>query len=259
MSSLHLVKVLRTDLDGTVEAKLDRAFFALAGALRNHLATRTSSTIESGNNWKEIATAIRKLERPIDLSAACLESPDISARPERPVEIFNALGHMEVLLAAIELLAALEPALKAHVCAPTQQYTDSDENTSDGDIASKLGEPRIADLQGEGFALEAYGGVNYRNNSKAALDFDLLRRIQAEVPDTRCFVCIRREAIMGKLKELPNWQLNDRVSATCAKRHGGPWQINARIVGRWPADCTGPYVLFELTDFQGGSETAQHR
>jgi hypothetical protein len=237
----------------TVQAKLETAFCVLAGALRNHLATRTIATRESGKTWKEVATAIRSLEEPIDLSGACRACPDITGRQERPVEVFNGLGHMEVLLAAIELLGVADPELKPSTCAPTQQYTDSDENISEGECDSNLDEPRIADLQGAGFALEAYGGVNYRNNSKAALDFDLLRRIRAEAPETRCFVCIRREAITGKKKELPNWKTGDTPSATCAKRHGGPWQIQGRIVERWPADHSGPYVLMELTAFQGGS------
>jgi hypothetical protein len=193
------------------------------------------------------------MEQPIDLSAACLACPDITGRPERPVEVFNGLGHMEVLLAAIELVSVAGPELKPSVCAPTQQYTDSDDNASEGECNSNLDEPRIADLQGAGFALEAYGGVNYRNNSKAALDFELLRRIQAEAPETRCFVCIRREAITGKKRELPNWKRGDIPSAACAKRHGGPWQIQGKIVGRWPADHSAPYMLLELTAFRGGS------
>lgn len=253
MSSLHLVKVLKAGHNGTVQTKLERAFRVLAGALRDHLATRTTATRESAKTWKEIAGAIRIMEQPIDLSAACLACPDIRGRPERPVEVFNGLGHMEVLLAAIELLGDAAPELKPNVCAPTQQYTDSDDNASEGTCGSNIDEPRIADLQGAGFALEAYGGVNYRNNSKAALDFDLLGRIQAGAPETRCFVCIRREAIRGKKTELPNWKSGDTPSATCAKRHGGRWQIQRQIVGRWPADHSGSYILLELAAFRGGS------
>jgi hypothetical protein len=253
MPSLHLVRVLKADPDATVQAKLEKAFCVLAGAFRDHLATRTTATGESGKTWKEVAAVIRSIEQPIPLSAACLNCPDITGRPERPVEVFNGLGHMEVLLAAIELLGVAAPELKPSVCAPTQQYTDSDDNAPEGECDSNLDEPRIADLQGTGFALEAYGGVNYRNNSKAALDFDLLRRIRAEASESRCFVCIRREAITGKKGELPNWKCGDTPSATCAKRHGGPWQIQGKIVGRWPADYSGPYVLLELTAFYGGS------
>ena len=152
--------------------------------------------------------------------------------------MFNGLGHMEVLLAAIGLLGVAAPGLKPSVCT-TQQYTDSDENAPEGECDSNLNEPRIADLQGAGFALEAYGGVNYRNNSKAALDFDLLRRIKAEATDTRCFVCIRREAITGKRRELPNWKRHDTTSAACANGTAARGKFKERSSGGGPRIIRG--------------------
>lgn len=251
MTSLHLVRVIREDSAGTVQSKLENAFVVLADAYCKHLARHNSVTCDVRSGWREVARSIRNLDQPIDLTEAHRVCADITDRSERPVEVFNALGHMEVLLAALDLLSAAHPQLNSNACAPTQQYTDSDENVPSLDGATNFGKPRIADLEGPGFVLEAYGGVNYRNNSKVALDFDLLRRIQIDKPGVRCFVCVRQEAIKGKARELPNWKHDDFAKATCAKRHGGPWNIQSQIVGRWPLNGSSSYVLLELSNFSG--------
>src|SRR5262249_33552856 len=83
-------------------------------------------------------------ELPVDLRKARALCDLIDQDHERPIEVFNNLGHMFVLLQAANIL--LEESLAPRVCAPTQQSDD--------------GGRLIADLEGDNWALEAFGGVD---------------------------------------------------------------------------------------------------
>lgn len=215
-----LVETLQGD---SITTDLDLAYRELAQALLAH-----RSRIEANAGAVDAVSldrAVCDTEAVIDLTEARTKCPRISAVSERPGEVFDNLGHMFVLLQAIPILQ-----LTPTRCAPTQQ--------------SKHEDVRIADLEGDGWALEAYGGVDVRNNSKLALDLRALSLVKPTLP--RTFLAFRETAYspVSKVKdggEVP-------LRATCPLRRGGPFmvQATAKVVGRRNGVVvleTGPIVL----------------
>ncbi len=225
----HLINTITKTPTETVREQLERAYTTLAAAW---LARGKSNAVKG--DWKDIASAVRSAAAPIDLTAARRTCSLILPAEERPEEIYHALGHMEVLLAAAEMLSSI--GFEPTICAPTQQSSDCRE----GEHLPQ----RIPDLGGAGWALEAYGGVCYGNNSKAALDLRTLQKAKDENSDLRTFVAVRGEALVG------GWVMGATISARCSKKHGGPWNVSATVIRRMELDQC---VVVEVSKIKIGS------
>jgi hypothetical protein len=204
-----LVDTLRGD---AIPRDLDLAYRTLARAL---LAHRSRSEAGGGVDAASLDRAVCETEAVMDLKDAQAICPRISAPSERPGEVFDNLGHMFVLLQAVSILRE-ECSLTPTCCAPTQQ--------------SKHEGVRIADLEGDGWALEAYGGVDVRNNSKLALDLRALFLVKPTLP--RTFLAFRESAFGPVTKVTDGGTV--QLSTMCPARRGGPFaaQATATVVGR---------------------------
>lgn len=170
----HLIRSLQgKELDG-----LRDAYSILAETYLTHRAGRT---LDPGHkfqlNYESLRDTVLKSEEEVPLAVPRQASEFITADAERPVELFNNLGQVEVLVAAIDILraAGFEP----DSCAPTQQSTNQD------------GED-IPDLSGPGWALEAFGGHDLGNNKKLMEDLCSLHRWYEQGHDV--FLAFRDEA-----------------------------------------------------------------
>ncbi|MGB7160105.1 MAG: hypothetical protein WBD40_18710 [Tepidisphaeraceae bacterium] len=119
----HLVATIRRTPAQSVGVQLEQAFMALAPVWRAHYS-KTPAPTSSAKGWKAMARMVRDAAAPINLAAACAACPLIQKQSERPEEVFHGLGHMEILLAAIERFAQPDLNLMPEVCAPTQQSSD---------------------------------------------------------------------------------------------------------------------------------------
>jgi hypothetical protein len=200
----NLVETLQGD---SIATDLDLAYRTLAQALLAH--RNRSEAIECGVDAVSLDRAVGATEAVIDLNDAHKICHRISALSERPGEVFDNLGHMFVLLQAESILRE-KCFLTSTRCAPTQQ--------------SKHEGVRIADLEGDGWALEAYGGVDLRNNSKLALDLRALFLVKSTLP--RTFLAFRQSAYdpVADVKDGDEVPLR----ATCPARRGGPFSTHAK-------------------------------
>jgi hypothetical protein len=200
---MTLVHTLHGD---SIPDDLCRAYVALATAFLRHRGGGgvASETIDPCL----LDSAVCATELPVDLRQTREHCDLITTDEERPGEIFNNLGHMFVLLQAIPILA--ECSLMPRLCAPTQQ---SDHEGR-----------RIADLEGEGWALEAFGGSNITNNGKLAKDLRTLSGGATECH--RTFLAFRTLAWPASQK----WDaaVVQPISHRCARSHGGPFSAHAR-------------------------------
>jgi len=96
---------------------------------------------------------------------------------ERPVELFNNLGQIEVLIAAIKIMR--QSGRTPSKSAPTQQSKDDDGTD-------------VSDLEGDGWRLEAFGGHNCTSNQK--LFEDLCTLMTSSSDNDELFVAFRRTA-----------------------------------------------------------------
>jgi hypothetical protein len=203
----ELVKTLRGP---DIAAKLREAYVVLARAYLNRRAgdVEDAEWVERASS-PELYAAVMKSEGPIDLSAAILACEWVGAVRAPPAEVFNQLCHMSVLIAAADVMAAL--GLVPNISAPTQQAADE---------AGR----RIPDLGGDGWFLEAYGGVCYKNNGKLAKDLRALKRCSDESGNARLFLACRLEAWSGT-----NVSRSESVQIThrCPKIMGGPYRAVA--------------------------------
>jgi hypothetical protein len=211
-------------IDGTTERG------SLTGALEKvycHLARTWMSPFpalaEAPTDWRGYARRMKELNERIDVPAAKY----ISGGKWAAIEILNSLHHVEVLLCAGLALESENWTLKR--CAPTQQHLADGET----DVPSKIADLEGKDDKGEAFALEAYGGPDYRNNSKLAQDLNALR--VSKKP--RLLLAARKTAWPSNLPSV--------MTASCEKRNGGPFKIEAAVANKkWEQDHV---LLVELT------------
>ncbi len=201
---MTLVRTLHGD---SIPDDLCRAYVALAITFLRHrgggrVATETIDPrlLDSAMCATELHVDLRQTREHCDL---------ITTDEERPGEIFNNLGHMFVLLQAIPILAE-KCSLMPRLCAPTQQ---SDHEGG-----------RIADLEGEGWALEAFGGSNITNNGKLAKDLRTLSGGAAQCH--RTFLAFRTSA--WPASQMWDAAVVQPIRHRCAPRHGGPFSAHAR-------------------------------
>lgn len=182
---------------------LTRVYIALSTAFLRHQGGG-SVALETTDPYL-LDSAVCATEKHIDLRQTREDCDLIATDEERPVEVFNNLGHIFVLLQAVHILkkCSLIPSL----CAPTQQSNHEGE--------------RIGDLRGEGWVLEAFGGSNIKNNAKIAKDLRTLS-LRANGGD-RTFLAFRKSA-------WPEWDdtTAQSISERCAPSHGGPFTARAR-------------------------------
>jgi len=198
----HLVRTLQGEhiIEG-----LRQAYVVLA---RTYLRHRAGGLADADNaDLPALQQAVLDSESLVDLSEARTRCPLIEADAERPGELFNQLGHMEVLLAAASALAAR--GLRPNICAPTQQSADADGNS-------------IPDLGGIDWFLEAYGGVDYGNNGKLAKDLRSLAHRSGASSPRRFFLAFRPSAWHRKTP-LPSLRFGP-IAHSCSKKHGGPFR-----------------------------------
>ena len=214
---MTLVRTLHGD---SITNDLRRAYVALATAFLRHRGggdvgseTTDPCLLDSAVCTTELHLDLRQTREHCDL---------ITTDEERPGEIFNNLGHMFVLLQAIPILSE-KCSLLPQICAPTQQ--------------SRHEGRRIADLEGKGWVLEAFGGSNIINNGKLAKD---LRTLSGGA--TRChrtFLAFRTSA----WPESQTWDtaVVQPISHQCAPSHGGPFSVQA--LGQMRGQLNGVTVL----------------
>jgi hypothetical protein len=207
---MTLVQTLRGE---TLAADLERAYIALAGAFLCH--RRGGGAVVDGSNSVSLDQAVSATEGYVDLRPMRASCNLITTDEERPGEIFDNLSHMFVLLQAISILRET-CSLVPQLCAPTQQSEHEGE--------------RIADLQGEGWTLEAYGGVAIKNNDKLALDLRTLSMWEAIA--SRTFLAFRETAYgpVRKMRTGDSWQ----ITSSCSVKRGGPFSATASacLIGR---------------------------
>lgn len=206
----NLVETLKGD---SIAVELELAYLTLAEVLLVHRSRSESNT--RAIDVVSLDHAVCATESEIDLTEAKVKCPQISALSERPGEVFDNLGHMFVLLQAMTILHKMY-SLTPTRCAPTQQ--------------SKHEGMRIADMQGNGWALEAYGGVDVRNNSKLALDLRALSLVKSTLP--RTFLAFRHVAYAPVASLAAREDVS--LKGHCPARRGGPFTAEtiAKVVGR---------------------------
>lgn len=217
--------LVRNLVGATISQDLKRAYMALAKAYLHHRGGR-SFEISDADDCVLDAT-VRATESGVDLRGVRALCNLIETDSERPAEIFNNLGHMFVLLQALAVLSKAHGFVPAF-CSPTQQ------SDHEGD--------RIADLEGDGWALEAYGGEDIKNNGKLAKDLRTLAA-RAERGD-RTFLAFRSSAF----PIASTWNLHDRhaIQHRCSPSHGGPFC--SRGIAQTQGQLNGVLVieLFEI-------------
>jgi hypothetical protein len=174
-------------------------------------------------DWRGYARRMKELNERIDVPAAKY----ISGGKWSAGEVLDALNHVEVILCASLALENENWTLKRS--APTQQHVADGET----EVPSKMADLEGKDDKGEAFALEAYGGADYRNNSKLALDLNALRQSKK----ARLLLAAHKSAWPSNLPSM--------MSASCEKRNGGPFKIEAAVTTKkWEQDHV---LLIELT------------
>lgn len=200
---MTLVQNLKGD---SIGGDLRVSYAALAAAYLHHRSGGIKSL--DAVDCLSLDIAVRSTETHIDLTDTRKTCPFIGTDSERPGEVFNNLNHMYVLIQATEFLAG-KYGFQPTFCSPTQQ--------SDQDGA------RIADLEGENWALEAYGGGDLLNNGKLAKDLRTLAGRAAI--GNRTFLAFRTESY----SQVSRWPTENDTSvrARCSKAHGGPFTATA--------------------------------
>lgn len=187
---------------------LRRAYVTLAQTFLQHRGGGDVTT--ETDDPCALDSAVCQTELHVDLREAQKQCNLIDTPCERPVEIFNNLNHMFVLLQEIPILAE-QCSLQPLFCAPTQQ---SDH----------------ADLEGEKWSSEAFGGMNITNNGKLAKELRTLSK--AASLGHRTFLAFRTVALPRS--EAWNGATVHAISGRCAKPHGGPFVASAQgsLIGR---------------------------
>lgn len=213
-------------MDGTAERG------SLTGALEKvycHLAQTWIAPFpvrEKPTDWRGYSRRMQEMSMPIDVPRA----PHVPGGKWIASDLLCALNHVEVLLRIALALENEKWQLKRS--GAVQQHI------ADGEIAAPA---KIADLEGkddkgEAFALEAFGGADYRNDSRLALDLNALR--SSKKP--RLLLAARKTALPSNLTSL--------LTASCEKRHGGPFKIEATVEKkRWEDDQICALELTAIT------------
>ena len=167
-----LVGTIRGD---HLQERLARAYVILGHAFLSH-RNRLEAIADRCLEPADLDHYITRTEKKIDLRAAKAECDLIGPDYERPSEVFNNLRHMFVLLTAVSILK--RAGFRPTSCAPTQQSRHQGE--------------RLCDLQGDDWVLEAFGGVDIRNNGKLAKDF---RTLSNHYGQKRTLLAVREDAL----------------------------------------------------------------
>jgi len=203
-------------IDGTAErgsltSALEAVYCHLAKTWISPLPVSRAEPVE----WRDFARRVQDLSKPVDLPRA----KHVPGGRWAVGEILNALNHIEVILCAGLALENEKWSLKR--CAPTLQQLADGETAAPAKIADLEGK----DDKGEAFALEAYGGIDYRNDSKLALDMNALRSCKKP----RLLLAARKTAWPSNLPSV--------LTASCEKRNGGPFKIEGTVSSkRWEQD-----------------------
>jgi hypothetical protein len=203
-------------IDGTAErgsltSALEKVYCHLAQTWVNPFP----SLRETPNDWRAYSRRIKELNDRVEVRPAKY----ISGGKWSSLEILNSLRHVEVLLCVGLALEADHWTLKR--CAPMQQHLADGE----ADVPSKIADLEGKDDQGLTFSLEAYGGADYRNNSKLALDLNALRQSKK----ARLLLAAHRAAWPASIPTT--------LTASCEKRNGGPFKIEAAVATKtWEQD-----------------------
>ena len=174
-------------------------------------------------DWRGYARRMQEMSERIDVPRA----PHVHGGKWAAADLLSALNHVEILLRIGLALENEKWQLKR--CGATHQHI------ADGEVAmpAKVADLEGKDDKGEPFALEAFGGPDYRNDSKLALDLNALR--SSKKP--RLLLAARKSALPSNLTTL--------LTASCEKRNGGPFKIEATIEKkRWEDD---QILVIELT------------
>lgn len=191
-----------------ISADLERAYLSLAKVYLTH---RGQNKLEAADtDVCLLDEAICRTEAHIDLRSLRVQCELIGNDAERPVEVFNNLGHMFVLIQSIHILRQRFGYFPTF-CSPTQQ-SDFEGN-------------RIADLEGIGWAVEAYGGGDIKNNGKLAKDIRTLQ--DRALQGRRTFLAFRLSAFPAVDSWRPEMQY--LIRHRCSAKHGGP--ITAKAQG----------------------------
>jgi len=217
--------LVRNLTGSSIESQLSFAYKALATCFLQHRSGLAAS--QSVDDITSLDLAIRGTEDPIDLRELRTRCESIGNDSERPVEVYNNLGHIFVLLKCIPILSSA--GLSApDFCSPTQQ-------------ADHQG-VRIADLEGKGWALEAYGGGNIKNNGKLAKDLRTLAN--RANPETRTFLAFRQLAFQRDSKWTNGQEIEFKQN--CPPSHGGPFKAVSRAQLLETRQGVSVFELFDI-------------
>ena len=244
----HLVR----DLKGKSEIKLLPEIYKIVA---KHLLAHRSRRMLQGDlasaSFDDVCRIVSDTESMVPLVAAqeeanaLLKTNGISGNPligksdEKPGEMFNNLGQLEVLSKAVAYFEEISSCFFT-ACAPTQQHLDRDKQP-------------IADLEGficekeaqRPWALEAFGGKDLQNNSKLYKDLSGLLKRKAILTNPQMFLAFRESAW--------TWQSKQRELLSCktitmtGKPKGGKCKVTAQL--RLFAKCKDVLIV-EVTDLQ---------
>lgn len=168
----HLIRTLVGSADIN---RLQEAYIVLA---RAYLAHRAGGSQDSANyDYQSLTRSVLASEEPIPVAELRSQCDLITTDIERPGEVFHNLGQMEVLIASTYIMGEL--GLEPLMSAPTQQSKDDDGK-------------EIADMQGDNWLLEAYGGQKCDSNQKVFEDLCTLA--QNASSGRRLFLAFRKTA-----------------------------------------------------------------
>ncbi len=157
--------------------RLSEAYVVLAEAYLAHRTGRTDSSNED-SSFASLRKRVLASEENLDIGVECkLKCDLINTEKERPIELFNNLGQVEVLIAAIKIMRDI--GLRPIKSAPTQQSQDDEGNG-------------VSDLEGDSWKLEAFGGQNCTSNQKLFEDLCTLKTTRRN--EDRMFLAFRKAA-----------------------------------------------------------------
>ncbi|MEO2026613.1 MAG: hypothetical protein ABGZ23_12110 [Fuerstiella sp.] len=220
----HLIRTLegKKDLE-----RLEEAYVVLAQGYLSHRAGQRYDEPETEGvpSFEDLKTYVLRSEEKVPVGDLKERCDLIDTDEERPVELYNNLGQIEVLIAAIKILQNL--GLEPEKAAPTQQ--SKDESGED-----------VSDLQGTGWNLEAFGGQKCTSNQK--LFEDLCTLHESSELGNRHFLGFRRLAWdeAYKAKKLTTTE-RTFVGGTTKKRRAryGEKKVNVQAQLHLVGECDG--------------------
>ena len=212
-----LIKQIVAEPGNTVWSQLETAARAVVDC---YVASRQTIT-PSGSLLDDLFAAVNK-DSAVNLRPAHKKCKLVCNDEMEASQVRDQLRHVEVLL-------GVRPKLDRQCLIPEKSESTQGSGGKSG---------RVEDIEGPGFVVEGFGGVDITNNAAAAKKLRLLAQVKSHDPQRRTFLALRRQALMKNTGEYRGW-----TEGSVAKMITKDFGVEAKVIGRWDI---GLYALIEL-------------